>query len=294
MGGIGAIRQSEARWIVDKTGKNLSVVPPGFQSVNLYLIVEGAGRLLEFAKQAFGAEVRLRVPRPDGSIMHSEVQVGDVILEAGDAGGEWKPMPANLHYYVKDVDQVYRQAIQAGAKSLYDPRDMEYGDREAGVRDACGNNWFIATHKGGTSYRPVHFKDVTIGLSLKDAAGFVAFAEKAFGAAMLERNQGKDGTLGHGVIRLGDTTIELSEAHGEWAPRPVGLHYYVEDCDGAFQRAAAAGATILSEPQDKPYGERSGGAQDPWRNHWYIATRTRELSQEELDRFTNPEVKSAE
>ena len=279
---------------MDRTSNKLSVVPPGFQSVNLYLIVEGAGRLLEFAKQAFGAEEKLRVPRPDGGIMHSELQVGDVILEAGDAGGEWEPMPGDLHYYVKDVDQVCRRAIQAGAKSLYDPRDMEYGDREAGVRDACGNNWFIATHKHGASYRPAQFKDVTISLSLKDAAGFVAFAQKAFGAAVLECNEGKDGTIGHGAIRIGDAAIELSEAHGEWVPRPVGLHYYVEDCDNAFRQAVAAGATILSEPQDKPYGERSGGAQDPWGNHWYIATRTRELSQKEPDRFTNAGAKSAE
>ena len=254
--------------------KKINVVPAGFQSVNLYLIAEGAGRLLEFLKQGFGAEEKFRSPQPDGSIMHAEVRVGDTLLEAADAAREWKAMPGNLHYYVRNVDEVYRRAVEAGATPLYEPREMEYGDREAGVRDVCGNNWFIATHKSGSAYRPEQFKDVTPGLSLKDAKGFLGFVEKAFGAAIVESSEAKNGAIAHGVVRIGDTALELSEAHGEWAPRPVALHYYVENCDDIFLAAVAAGATATSEPADKPYGERSGNVRDAWGNHWFIATRT--------------------
>lgn len=272
----------------------LSVVPPGFQSVNLYLIVEGAGRLLEFLKQAFGAEEKFRAPQPDGSIMHAEVRVGDTLLEAADAGGEWKAMPGSLHYYVRDADKVYRRAVEAGGASLYEPREMEYGDRECGVRDVCGNNWFIAMHKSGPTYRPERLKDVTPGLRLKNAPGFVAFAEKAFGATIIERSEEKDGTIGHGVIRIGDTALELSEAHGEWSPQPVALHYYVENCDDVFLAAVAAGATRTSEPADKPYGERSGNVRDAWGNHWFIATRTQTPSGQNLDEPRKTQAQSGQ
>jgi PhnB protein len=48
--------------------------------------------------------------------------------------------------YVPDTDAVYAQALRAGATSIEAPSDKPYGDRSAGVRDAWGNSWFIATH----------------------------------------------------------------------------------------------------------------------------------------------------
>jgi uncharacterized glyoxalase superfamily protein PhnB len=263
--------------------KKIEIIPPGFQSVNVYLIVKGAGRLLEFLKEAFGAEEKFRMPNGDGTLQHSEVRVGDVLLEAADAGGEWQAMPANLHYYVDNADRVYRQAVKAGATSLYEPREMAYGDREGGVKDSCGNNWFIATHKAGKSYRPEPLRDVTPGFSVRGAAEFLAFLEKAFDAEVLGRDENKAGTVVHAVVRIGDTALELSEAHGEWGPRPIGLHYYVENCDVIFRGAVGAGAKPIYEVQDKPYGERNGGVQDAWGNQWYIATRLEVLSKEKLD-----------
>jgi uncharacterized glyoxalase superfamily protein PhnB len=55
-------------------------------------------------------------------------------------------MPAVLHLYVTDVDATYRRAIEAGATSLREPADQFYGDRSGGVRDLCGNQWWISTH----------------------------------------------------------------------------------------------------------------------------------------------------
>jgi uncharacterized glyoxalase superfamily protein PhnB len=56
-------------------------------------------------------------------------------------------MPAALYLYVNRVDATYKQAIQAGAKSLMEPTDMFYGDRSGGVIDPFGNSWWIATHQ---------------------------------------------------------------------------------------------------------------------------------------------------
>jgi uncharacterized glyoxalase superfamily protein PhnB len=124
-----------------------SHIREGFHTVTPYLIVAGAARLLEFVARAFDAEEVLQMPAKDGTIQHAEVRIGDSIIELADGGGEWQPMPAVLHMYVPDADAVYRRALEAGATSLREPRDEEYGERSAGVKDPSGNHWWIATMK---------------------------------------------------------------------------------------------------------------------------------------------------
>ena len=119
--------------------------PEGFHSVTPYLTVEGAAKLLEFLKQAFGAEEIGRYPEPGGRIAHAAVRIGDSMVEMSDSTSEWPPTPCSLHFYVPDVDAVYQRAIKAGGISLREPADQFYGERSAAVRDVCGNNWFLGT-----------------------------------------------------------------------------------------------------------------------------------------------------
>ncbi len=84
--------------------------------------------------------------RPDGTIQHAEVKIGDSIVMLADAAGEWKPRPSMLYLYVNDVDETYRLALAAGATSLREPTTHFYGDRSGGVEDPVGNHWWIATH----------------------------------------------------------------------------------------------------------------------------------------------------
>ncbi|MGH8937106.1 MAG: VOC family protein [Acidimicrobiia bacterium] len=121
-------------------------IPDGYHSVTPYLIVEGADKLLDFLKRAFSAEETVRMPRPDGSVAHAEVRIGDSIVMLGDAGEQWSPMPGMINLYVEDCDATYLRALEAGATSLQEPEDQFYGDRTAGVRDPVGNHWWIATH----------------------------------------------------------------------------------------------------------------------------------------------------
>ncbi|QQG48439.1 MAG: VOC family protein [archaeon] len=123
-------------------------VPEGFHTLTPYLHVKGAAALIEFLGRAFGAEEVNRVSKPDGTVAHSQVRIGDSMLELSEAHGKWQPMPCAIHLYVSDVDDAYRQAIGSGAESLYEPMDQDYGDREAGVKDVAGNVWYIATRKG--------------------------------------------------------------------------------------------------------------------------------------------------
>jgi uncharacterized glyoxalase superfamily protein PhnB len=121
-------------------------IPEGYHTITPYLVVEGAAQLIDFLKQAFDGEEIQRMTRPDGTIMHAEVKIGDSRVMIGEAGGEYPPMPAMLHLYVEDTDALYRRALQAGAVSLREPMDEVYGDRMSGVKDLCGNQWWIATH----------------------------------------------------------------------------------------------------------------------------------------------------
>jgi uncharacterized glyoxalase superfamily protein PhnB len=249
----------------------------GFHTTTPYLIVAGAARLIDFLKQAFGAEETFRAMRPDtpDAIMHAEVRIGDSTIELADATPQYPPRPTALHLYVPDADAVYQRALTAGATSMYAPMDQDYGDREAGVKDDSGNQWYIATHKGAT-YIPEGLRSVTPYLHVRGTARLIEFVKGAFGAEEVGVYKSPDGTIVHAKIRIGESVIEMGEAHGEWQPMPATLHMHVEDADAGYQRAIAAGGTSISEPEDKPYGERSGGVQDPAGNSWYIATPIRD------------------
>jgi PhnB protein len=128
-----------------QNSKEISYKPEGFQCVVPYLHVKGAAKMIDFLKQAFGAEELGRYPQPDGSISHAAVKIGDSFVELADSGDKWPAMPCGIHIFVPDTDATYRRAIEAGATSLHEPADQFYGERSAGVRDFAGNNWYIAT-----------------------------------------------------------------------------------------------------------------------------------------------------
>jgi PhnB protein len=121
-------------------------IPEGFHRVTPYLVVREVPKLLDFLKQAFDAQEIMRMPQPDGTIMHAEVRIGDSLIMMGEARGEHKPMPGSLYLYVDDTDATFKRALQAGATSTMEPANQFYGDRSAGVIDPVGNHWWIATH----------------------------------------------------------------------------------------------------------------------------------------------------
>jgi PhnB protein len=122
-------------------------IPAGYHTVTPYLIVKGAARLIEFMRQAFGAEEVYRSVKPDGTLGHCQVRIGDSMVELADGNDQWKVMSCALHLYVPDTDAVFHRAIQAGATALFEPSDTFYGDRSGGVVDPSGNQWYIATRQ---------------------------------------------------------------------------------------------------------------------------------------------------
>jgi uncharacterized glyoxalase superfamily protein PhnB len=136
----------------EATKPNVQPIPEGSHTITPYLVVEGVPKLIEFLKQAFGAQELGRMARPDGGVMHAEVKVGDSKLMMGEPMGDWKAKPCSLYLYVEDVDAVYQRAIQAGGTSVSEPSDQFYGDRTGGVIDPSGNYWGIATHVEDVSH----------------------------------------------------------------------------------------------------------------------------------------------
>ena len=126
----------------------VKAIPGGHHTVTPYLTVRGAAELVEFLKQAFGAETaREPFKRPDGKIMHAEVKIGDSYVMIAEESEMAKATPSTIHLYVPKVDEVYKQAVKAGGKKMMEPMDMFYGDRSGGVKDRSGNSWMISTHK---------------------------------------------------------------------------------------------------------------------------------------------------
>ena len=121
-------------------------IPKGFRSVTSYLFVPGTAHLIEYLRAAFDAEVVARHLDGDGRVTYGLVKIGDSLVMLSEPREPWKPMPCGIYLYVKDTDATYRNAMAAGGVSLMEPCDQFYGDRNAGVQDPSGNQWWIATH----------------------------------------------------------------------------------------------------------------------------------------------------
>jgi uncharacterized glyoxalase superfamily protein PhnB len=241
-----------------------------YETITPYLTVKRAGQLVEFVKEVFGGVEVFRTTGSAGGL-HAEVTVGDSKLMIGGYESV-EEIPTALHVYVPDADAVYQRALAAGATSVEEPVDQFYGDREAGVKDPTGNVWWIATHKLGETetYIPAGMRAVTPFLHPVGAPGLIEFMEKAFDAETISREQSPDGMIHHAVVRIGNSLIEMGEAHGELAqPMPPALFMNVDNLEESYARALSAGATSLQVPTNQDYG-RTAWVKDAWGNIWYL------------------------
>ena len=259
--------------------KGVSPIPRGFRTVTPYLIAEDGPALMEFARQAFGAEETFRTVGSAGGL-HGEVRIGDSMLMIGGGipGREFRATPNThaLHIYVEDVDAVYQKALAAGATVVDELIDQEYGERSASVKDPAGNYWYIATHKG-ESYIPKGLNNVNVYMHPLRAEPVIGFLKRAFGAQEMAKYASPDGVVHHAEIRVGDSVVEMGEAHGKYQPMPTMFYLYVPDADATYRRALAAGATSIHEPADQPYGDRVGAVTDAFGNQWYMGAHVKDV-----------------
>ncbi len=122
--------------------------PEEYNSVSPYFIVNGAQQLADLLKVIFNAVEKRRFDKPDGSIMHMEMQVDDSIIMMGDASEQFPANTLLMHDYVPDVEKTFKKAIQAGCESLEEPKLRE-GDPDCRgtFKDFAGNMWSIGTQQ---------------------------------------------------------------------------------------------------------------------------------------------------
>jgi len=264
---------------VSKKKSGVSPIPPGFRMVTPYLVAEDGLALLEFTKQGLGAEEIMRAVMPTG--VHAEVRIGDTALMMGGGlpGKKFTSTlhPHALHIYVEDADAVTQKALAAGATLIDEPRDQEYGERSSTIRDKAGNFWYIATAKG-QDFKPKHLFNVNPYLHPRRAEPLISFLKRAFGAEEVAKYASPDGVVHHAVVKVGDSVLEMGEAHGKYEPMEAMFYLYVPDMEALYRQALAAGATSFQEPTDQPYGDRNAGVKDSFGNRWYIATHIKDVT----------------
>ena len=129
-------------------------IPEGYHSVSPSLAIDGAADAIDFYKRAFGAAERYRMPGPNGTIAHAELQIGDSVVMLSDPFPQSSVRPptelggtsVGIFVYVEDVDAVFQQAVDAGATVTMPLEDMFWGDRFGSVTDPYGHHWSFATH----------------------------------------------------------------------------------------------------------------------------------------------------
>ena len=138
---------------------------------------------------------------------------------------------------------------------------------------------------------------VTPYLCAADALAAIEFYQQVFGAELtMGPLIGPDGRVGHSELRIGGSTIMLASTYAEELvidPLEAGgttvqLRLEVPDVDAVFARAVEAGATVLREVADQPYGERAGKIRDPFGHNWFLASVVEVLSAEELNQRMGP------
>ena len=128
-------------------------IPEGYHSITPQLTCGDASRAIDFYKDVLGATEIMRMPGPDGKIMHAELQIGDskVIVNDECPGIAVAPDPSAPHstylfVYTEDVDALYNRALGAGSKVDMPLDNMFWGDRYGKFTDPFGHQWGVATH----------------------------------------------------------------------------------------------------------------------------------------------------
>ena len=132
---------------------DVAPIPAGMHTVTPHLMCDGAAKAIDFYKNAFGAQELMRLPGPNGKLMHACVKIGDsavmladIMEGCSDSPQQVKGSPVVLHLYVEDADAFAKKAEAAGAKITMPVTDMFWGDRYGQLQDPFGHRWAIATH----------------------------------------------------------------------------------------------------------------------------------------------------
>jgi len=251
---------------------------------------------IAFLERAFGFQPSAVFTNDDGSVAHAELRVGrGYVMTATWAQGKYGfVVPADigdvntgcLYVGAPEVDGLFERAKSAGAEILKPLTDTDYGSRGFSARDREGVLWHFGTYRptaGSNDWYASPYTQVYTGHEYEDAPAAIAWLGKAFGfveqAVFAEGEQ-----VRHAQLRFGNDIFLTSTARNDLfkmkTPRQLGgrithtICGYTDDPDRHCAQARAAGAQIIDEPEDKPYGEnvRIYVARDPEGYVWSFGT----------------------
>jgi PhnB protein len=120
---------------------------------------------------------------------------------------------------------------------------------------------------------PPGFATVFPYLVVEDAESYVRFLVQGLNGEEIGRSRRPDGKIANSQVRLGSTSIMISEADGDYPPGRASLYLYVENADDAMAQALQHGAALKAEVGNRFYDDRQGGIVDPSGNIWWISQR---------------------
>ncbi|MDJ0824860.1 MAG: VOC family protein [Rhodobacter sp.] len=115
------------------------------QTITPYFTVQDADRLMNFLVNAFSATLVKENRYDDGRVQHARLLIGNSLIMLNEATDDYPPNVSQMHIFVEDADIAHKSALRLGAKSLMEPNDRPHGDRMAGIKDPCGNVWWLAS-----------------------------------------------------------------------------------------------------------------------------------------------------
>jgi PhnB protein len=153
-------------------------IPEGYHSISPSLTCKNAARAIEFYKSVFGATEVMRMPGPEGKIMHAELKIGDSIIFINDEFPGMAEAPAPgvtpslfMFLYTEDVDSVYNRAVSMGSVVVMPLENMFWGDRYGKVTDPFGHQWGIAQHVEDVAPQEMKRRQDAMAANMAKAAG---------------------------------------------------------------------------------------------------------------------------
>jgi len=255
-------------------------VPEGVPNLMPYFHPVGAPKMIEFLKQALGAEEVAVHRSPDGIVQHAKIRIGASIVEMGEAHGPWQPKPMHFMVYVDDADEWYARAMKVeGAISVGTPANASYGGRSGTIQDPFGNTWYLSSQvqkKDDSESRRTSMatsKLFRVALQVADLDQAVTFYAQLLDDPGIHIPRGSRHYFNCGPVIL--ALVDVAKGAGaKPQPTPDYIYFAVNNLQEIFERAQALNCLANDRYHDqnageilkRPWGEVSFYCEDPWGN----------------------------
>ncbi len=266
-------------YLATATGPNY--VPEGVPNLMPYFHPVGAPMMIEFLKQAFGAEEVAVHRSPDGIVQHAKIRIGTSIVEMGEAHGPWQPKQMHFMMQVEDCDALYERAMKTdGAISVGAPANQPYGGRSGTIQDPFGNTWYLSaqTKKKDDDIASRRTSMATaklfrVALQVADLDQASSFYSKLLDDPGIPIPRGSRHYFNCGPVIL--ALVDVAKGAGEKTqPTPDYIYFAVNNLKEVYERAQTLNCLAKDRFHDqnagemvkRPWGEVSFYCEDPWGN----------------------------